>query len=152
MFYPDFNFFLFFLFSPFADFLFYWSGRSQFCGVALYCTWSYIASDSSPAAFHKHFDHFFQNDGWEPLEADSCVYIKYGADGKVAAIAATFVDNTVVTGTDEALAEYQKFMQSGFTISDVGTPEDFLGMQIEYNRKNKKIKLDIRAWQLSAAL
>ena len=97
----------------------------------------------SPAAFHKHLDDFFQNDGWEPLEADSCVYIKYGADGKVSAIAATFVDDAVVTGTDEALAEYRKFMQSGFTISDVGTPEDFLGMQISYDRKNKKIKL----WQ-----
>ena len=29
----------------------------------------------SPAAFHKHLDDFFQNDGWEPLKADSCVYI-----------------------------------------------------------------------------
>ena len=37
----------------------------------------------------------------------------------------------------------RKFMQSGFTISDVGTPEDFLGMQTDYDQKNKKVKL----WQ-----
>ena len=62
----------------------------------------------SPAAFQKHLDDFFQSDGWEPLEADQCVHIKYGADGKVAAIAATsgFVDDAAVTGTNKALAEY----------------------------------------------
>ena len=34
-------------------------------------------------------------------------------------------------------------MKSGFTISDLGTPEDSLYMQIHYNRDRKQIKL----WQ-----
>ena len=34
-------------------------------------------------------------------------------------------------------------MKSGFIISDLGKPEDFLGMQIKYDHKKKTIKL----WQ-----
>ena len=48
------EFFLFFLFFPFyplfpffCGFLVYWSGRSQFSGVILYSTWSYIPPAST---------------------------------------------------------------------------------------------------------
>ena len=56
-------------------------------------------------------------------------------------MAASFVDDCICAGTDEALDDYRWFMAEGCAISDLGAPTDFLGMQIHYDHENKSIKI-----------
>jgi hypothetical protein len=94
----------------------------------------------SPRAFHQHLDKWFRDNGWIALEADSCAYIKLDAAGQhVVAMAASFVDDCICVGTDEALDDYRRFMAEGYEISDLGEPTDFLGMQIHYDHEGKSI-------------
>jgi hypothetical protein len=69
--------------------------------------------------------------------------VKLDSAGEVVCAAATFVDDAMVAGTEEACIEYRKFMRSNFQISDLGVPTDFLGMQIHVDSNAQTIKL----WQ-----
>ena len=95
----------------------------------------------SPRCFSKHLDKWFRSKGYEPLDADSCLYVKYDEHGKVRAAAATFVDDALVAGDEQSIAEYRAMLKEDFTCSDLGMPSDFLGMQIERNRQAGTLKL-----------
>ena len=96
----------------------------------------------SPHAFHQHLNKWFHDNKWQLLEADSCTYIKLNTEGQpVVTMAATFVDDCICVGTDEALNDHRWFMAKGYTISDLSKPTNFFGMQIHYNHKNKSIKI-----------
>ena len=55
-------------------------------------------------------------------------------------MAASFVDDCICVGTDEALDDYRRFMAEGYTISDLSELTNFLSMQIHYNHEGTSIK------------
>ena len=96
---------------------------------------------NSPRCFNKHLDRWFKDHGYEPLDADSCLYVKYDEKGAVRAAAATFVDDALIAGDTASLNEYRQMLKNDYTISDNGMPSDFLGMQIERDRQAGTLKL-----------
>ena len=95
----------------------------------------------SPRAFNKHLDKYFDDNGYIPSEEDPCLYLKYEyidgdktKPGKLLAAIGTFVDDVICTGPPEETALFRIFIKKQFSVRDLGSPKDYLGMQVEHDR------------------
>ena len=79
--------------------------------------------------------------GYVKTDYDSCLYQwrdpKTGREIKIAC----YVDDLLITGDKNYIDEFVKYMESRFTVRDLGEPKTFLGMEITRNRSKRTIKL-----------
>ena len=79
--------------------------------------------------------------GYTQSDYDSCLYYyKDYKTGKEVYIAC-YVDDLIATGDQGYIDSFVRFLQSKFTVRDLGEAKVFLGMEVNRNRKNKTIKI-----------
>ena len=56
------------------------------------------------------------------------------------------MDDLLATGDQGFIDDFVRFLESKFTVRDLGEAKVFLGMEIERNRKNRTIKISQRTY------
>ena len=95
----------------------------------------------APATFHNSLNAWFKSNGYTQSTADSCLWLKYSDDGVLQGALIEWVDDILVVGTSDMIADFRKRINDSYKIRDYGTPTDFVGMQLKRNRKNGTLKL-----------
>ena len=72
---------------------------------------------------------FLLQSGFNCCEAEPAIFIR-NRNGKFV-ILLLFVDDILLTGTDEGIEDFVKECSREFKTRDLGTPKLFLGLQIE---------------------
>jgi hypothetical protein len=111
--------------------------RDRYKGKMCQVTKALYGLGNAPRQFNKHLDQWFKKNGYVPSSADSCLYMKYDSTGQPICAVATFVDDAIVAGTDEGIADYRQRIVRDFGVRDYGTPTDFVGMEIDYDRSKR---------------
>ena len=122
-----------------------------------YVTQSLYGLSVSPRAWNKHLDKHLRKHGYFTDDADPCLYIKYDASGCVCIAIASFVDDCLFGGTENAVAEFRRIMTksddnpAGFAIVDSGVPTDFLAMEIDFDESAGTLKIHHSKYLAKAA-
>jgi hypothetical protein len=115
--------------------------RDQYQGKVCYVTKALYGLGNAPRQFNKHLDKWFKANGYRPATADSCLYLKYDDSGVPICAVATFVDDALVAGTPDGIADYRARIQADFGIRDYGLPTDFVGMEVSYDKTARTCKI-----------
>ena len=78
------------------------------------------------------------DNGYIQSKADSCLWLKYNKFGKLEGTLLEWVDDIICSGSDDFV---RKKITKSFKIQDYGQPTDFVGMQIDYDKKAGILKL-----------
>jgi hypothetical protein len=80
--------------------------------------------------------------GFRVIPSDSCVYVRsFGAAGFF--ILVVFVDDFILASTsDDAMLRMKAALQKQYKMTDLGDIKFFLGIRVDYDRRNKRITLD----------
>jgi hypothetical protein len=109
--------------------------RDMYKGKVCYVTKSLYGLANAPRSFNKHLDAWFKANGFTAATGDCCLYIKYDDSGTPICAVASFVDDALVAGTEAGIEDYRKRIKADFGVRDYGLPTDFVGMEIDYDRK-----------------
>jgi hypothetical protein len=74
------------------------------------------------------------NSGFEPIEADACVYVKW-MKGMIAIIT-IHVDNCLILANSKLLKTAKSALSSKFKVKDLGEVKSVLGMELICNQQN----------------
>lgn len=92
----------------------------------------------SPLWWFKTITPILQNLGFEPLDADLCLF----KDEKRRCILILYVDDMLVAApTKETVFHVKEQLQSVFEVKDLGEVKDFLGFTVIRDRSNRRIYL-----------
>ena len=92
----------------------------------------------SPRCWNEEFNSYLESLSFKRSRHDYCLYTKI--DGKQFIVLILYVDDILMTGSDEkAIENLKKELSSRFDMSDCGELKYFLGMKIERNEKSLQI-------------
>jgi hypothetical protein len=95
--------------------------------------------------WHANINHSLLANGFTPLHADRCVYVRRNADSIV--IIALYVDDLLIASskTPELLSIKRKLAQQ-YEMEDMGEATFILGIDIKRNRSNRSISIGQSAY------
>ena len=97
----------------------------------------------SPRVWYNTFASFIKTIGFEPLDADSSVFI----DTPSGTIVALYVDDLLITGPNKQdIQRVKDALNSHFHMTDLGPCCYWLGMSITRNRQQRVLRLGQRAY------
>ena len=80
--------------------------------------------------WNENISNFIQNMGFKRLISEPCMFVKYKGS-KVVCIISVYVDDFLVTGTDEEIENSVKLLKEKYTITDVGDANFIIGIKID---------------------
>jgi hypothetical protein len=87
----------------------------------------------APYEWNHAIDGHLQENGYIPLEADKCVYVKYAKDNQVVFIG-LYVDDCTILAHQQLLVETKAILSNKFKIKDLGEVQSVLGLEIIRDR------------------
>jgi hypothetical protein len=93
----------------------------------------------APKAWNTTFTAWALGHGFNQLKSEECIFVHT----RLEAVLAVYVDDLLVAARVESgLREVQRLIEERFTVRHMGVPVYFLGMNVCYDREQRKIKLD----------
>jgi len=94
-------------------------------GYVMRCKKYCYGLHESPTAFNRYFVDWITSQGFKQSKIDECLF--YNGEMYVC----LYVDDILYTGSDKHVAEFLVKLKKKFAITDLGTAETFLGIEIE---------------------
>mmetsp|Transcript_7697 Transcript_7697/g.28359 ORF Transcript_7697/g.28359 Transcript_7697/m.28359 type:complete len:1164 (+) Transcript_7697:1563-5054(+) len=96
----------------------------------------------SSRLFCKHLENTLLSLGWTQIVCDNCVYKRENSRGEVYMILAVYVDDILVVSSDsEAMDDFWRKLNDLYRLKMSKELNTFLGMQIEYNREDRQLRI-----------
>jgi hypothetical protein len=95
----------------------------------------------APRLWYKKFDSFMVDHGYDRTTSDHCVFVKKFSDGEFI-ILLLYVDDMLIVGRDTSkIDKLKEELSTSFSMKDLGSAKQILGMKISRDRKNGKLWL-----------
>jgi transposase InsO family protein len=95
----------------------------------------------APRLWYKKFDSFMVDHGYDRTTSDHCVFVKKFSDGEFI-ILLLYVDDMLIVGRDTSkIDKLKKELSKSFSMKDLGSAKQILGMKISRDRKSEKLWL-----------
>ena len=72
--------------------------------------------------------------GLERSKSDACLFVRTNSEGKVTLVTSCHVDDTLVGGTKEAIAEFKEQLKERFKLKEMGIMKRHLGIRYEWKK------------------
>jgi hypothetical protein len=93
----------------------------------------------APRLWYKKFDSFMVDHGYDRTTSDHCVFVKKFFDGEFI-ILLLYVDDMLIVGRDTSkIDKLKKELSKSFSMKDLGSAKQILGMKISRDRKSGKL-------------
>jgi hypothetical protein len=84
--------------------------------------------------WNRCIDAWFKGQGFNPGNADLCLYIKKDRNGHIVMIVCLYVDDLmIVAPTDEHIEAFKAEIKKAFSMKDLGPLKYLLGMEITFS-------------------
>jgi hypothetical protein len=95
----------------------------------------------APRLWYKKFNSFMIDHGYDRTTLDHCVFVKKFSDEEFI-ILLLYVDDMLIVGRDTSkIDKLKKELSKSFSMKDLGSAKQILGMKISRDRKNGKLWL-----------
>ena len=95
----------------------------------------------SPRQWNKRFDHFMLENGFSRSKHDSCVYYKVLTDNCIIYLLLYVDDILIAYKSMKEIQKLKKCLGGEFEMKDLGPARKILGMEINRDKKHKKLFL-----------
>ena len=94
----------------------------------------------APRQWYKKFDSFMMSQGYNRTTSDHCVFTrKFSNDDFIILL---YVDDMLIIGHDSSMIDrLKRELSKSFSMKDLGSVKQILGMKISHDRKNRKLWL-----------
>ena len=95
----------------------------------------------APRQWYKKFDSFMMSHGYNRTSSDHCVFTRKFSDDDFI-ILLLYVDDMLIIGHDSSkIDRLKRELSKSFSMKDLGSAKQILGMKISCDRKNRKLWL-----------
>ena len=102
----------------------------------------------APRLWGKTLHNFMLSQHFVATQTDACLFTKNTGNGRI--WLAVYVDDIVVASDQlDALNNFKSELSKTFNVKDLGTPSFCLGVNIEYNREERRIRLGQKQYIVS---
>ena len=99
----------------------------------------------APLRWHETLSKFLKNIGMKQAKSDPCLFFKKDSNG-YCFMTITVDDLLIATTTKKQADNLLQEMEGRFKLKDMGEPEYIIGIHIDYNRKDRTLKLNQRLY------
>ena len=89
--------------------------------------------------WYERITTFLKSKGYKQLKSDSCIFCSQ--DPTIKIYICIYVDDILIAGTTDEVDKFKNMMYSEFKMTEIPVADKFIGLEINRNRKTKKIHL-----------